>query len=98
MVNNNISRIHNIQSGISLLRKLATSHGRPPLKHRALLVPFFVLVYDPRTHLFLIHCVQGVLGQGLSIGYRKVNGTYRSDDAITSDVINKTELSIRVTM
>ena len=56
------------------------------------------VVDDPNTYLFLVYCVQGVLGQGLSIGYRKINGAYHSDDAITSDVINKTELSIGVTM
>lgn len=56
------------------------------------------VVYNPDTYLFLVHCVKRVLGKGLSVGYRKINGAYHSDDAITSDVINKTEMSICVTV
>lgn len=100
MRNNNISRVHGIQSAIHLLQKLVISYGRPPRKSESFVtvVSFGGVVYDPDTYLFLVHCVQGVLGQGLSVGYRKINGAYHSDDAITSDVINKTELSIGVTM
>ncbi len=77
---------------------LTGKHTADHRQIRELSLVLFRARYKPRTHLFLVHSMQGVLGQGLSIGYRKVHSAYHFDDAITSDVINKTEMSIRVTM
>lgn len=47
-------------------------------------------------HLLLVHRMQGILGQRRTVGNGEINGAYHSDDAISSDVINKTKLFIHV--